>query len=168
MSEELSEIEQKDDSKNLVEMDYYDRIHKKWIKVEVTKEVADFMKADDQRVRREQNKYDYYNIPFSKIFDNKPENEHFLIDESQDIENILEQQEQEKLEIAMTEHNKVLVENSLYNLTPKQREVIELVLQNKTHQEIADILGIKDRDVVTKRIKRAKENIKKFIKNTEN
>ena len=41
------DIEQKrDDSKDLVTIDYYDRIHKKWIKVEVTKEVARFMKTN--------------------------------------------------------------------------------------------------------------------------
>ena len=45
----------RDDSKNLVTIDYYDRIHKQWIKVEVTKEVARFMQSDTKKTRRKQN-----------------------------------------------------------------------------------------------------------------
>ena len=43
----------RDDSKNLVTIDYYDRIHKQWIKVEVTKEVARFMQSDTSEMQKE-------------------------------------------------------------------------------------------------------------------
>ena len=43
------ENKENNDNKDLITIDYYDRIHKQWIKVEVTKEVANFMKADEQK-----------------------------------------------------------------------------------------------------------------------
>ena len=58
-------LEQKQiNNKEMVTIDYFDRIHKQWIKLDVTKEVANFMKADDQQRRRKQNQYDFYNKQF--------------------------------------------------------------------------------------------------------
>ena len=52
--------EKRDDSKDIVTIDYYDRIHKQWIKLDVTKEVARLIKSEDQKTRRANNKYNYY------------------------------------------------------------------------------------------------------------
>ena len=41
---------------------YYDRINKKLIDLEVTDEVARFLMANDKKLRRHQAKYDYFNI----------------------------------------------------------------------------------------------------------
>ena len=40
-------------------INYYDRIHKQYIELEVTDEVAKFLFANDKWLRRQQNKYNY-------------------------------------------------------------------------------------------------------------
>ncbi len=158
-----------DDSKEIIAIDYYDRIHKQWIKLDVTKEVANLLRASDQKERRKQNQYNYFNKPIDKIFnENKPENEHFLIDESQDVEKILEKIENDILDDLTRNYGRTLIENSLYVLTPEQREVIEMVMyKNMSYSEIGNLLGI-DKSSVYSRIKNAKKNIKNHIKNTQN
>ena len=44
-----------DDSKEIVTIDYFDRINKKWIKLDVTKEVAKFLESNKKKLRRKQN-----------------------------------------------------------------------------------------------------------------
>lgn len=158
-----------DDSKEIVTIDYFDRINKKWIKLDVTKEVANFLKASEQKERRKQNQYNYFNKPIDKIFnESKPENEQFLIDESQDVEKILEKKENDVLDDLTRNYERTLIENSLYVLTPEQREVIEMVMyKNMSQNEIAKELNI-EQSSVGGRLKRAKENIKKYIKNSQN
>lgn len=138
-----------DDSKEIVTIDYFDRINKKWIKLDVTKEVANLLKASDQKERRKQNQYNYFNKPIDKIFnENKPENEHFLIDESQDVEKILEKKENDVLDDLTRNYERTLIENSLYVLTPEQREVIEMVMyKNMSQNEIAKELNIEQSSV---------------------
>ena len=46
-----------DDSKEIVTIDYFDRINKKWIKLDVTKEVAKFLESNKKKLRRKQNQY---------------------------------------------------------------------------------------------------------------
>lgn len=41
---------------------YYDRINKKLIDLEVTDEVARFLMSNDKKLRRHQVRYDYFNI----------------------------------------------------------------------------------------------------------
>lgn len=168
-NEKCVEENKVDDSKETITIDYYDRIHKQWIKLDVTKEVANLLKASDQKERRKQNQYNYFNKPIDKIFnENKPENEHFLIDESQDVEKILEKKENDVLDDLTRNYERTLIENSLYVLTPEQREVIEMVMyKNMSYSEIGNLLGI-DKSSVYSRIKNAKKNIKNHIKNTQN
>ena len=168
-NEKCVEENKVDDSKEIITIDYYDRIHKQWIKLDVTKEVANLLKASDQKERRKQNQYNYFNKPIDKIFnENKPENEHFLIDENQDIEKNMELKELEAIEKAEENHKRTLIENSLYELTEKQREVVEKILyENKTNSKIADELNI-SRQSVGERLISAKKNIKNHIKNTQN
>lgn len=168
-NEKCVEENKVDDSKETITIDYYDRIHKQWIKLDVTKEVANLLKASDQKERRKQNQYNYFNKPIDKIFnENKPENEHFLIDESQDVEKILEKKENDVLDDLTRNYERTLIENSLYVLTPEQREVIEMVMyKNMSQNEIAKELNI-EQSSVGGRLKRAKENIKKYIKNNQN
>ncbi len=171
MSEELSknEIEQKDDSKEMVVIKYHDRIHNQWIDVEVTKEVARFMESDRKNRKRAQDKFEHYNKQFDEVFvPSKPNNERFLCDPNADYETIKENERKEKFEEFEIEHNRVLVENSLDCLTPDQREVVELVLQNLSYSEIAERLGLENKQIVTNRMRRAKKKLRKFIKDTEN
>ena len=158
-----------DDSKEIVTIDYFDRINRKWIKLDVTKEVAKFLESNKKKLRRKQNQYNYFNKPIDAIFnESKPENEHFLIDESQDIEKILEKKENDVLDDLTRNYERTLIENSLYVLTPEQREVIEMVMYNNmSYSEIGNVLGI-DKSSVYARIKSAKKNIKNHIKNTQN
>ena len=158
-----------DDSKEIVTIDYFDRINKKWIKLDVTKEVAKFLESNNRKLRRKQNQYNYFNKPIDKIFnESKTENEHFLIDESQDVEKILEKKENDVLDDLTRNYERTLIENSLYVLTPEQKEVIEMVMyKNMSQNEIAKELNI-EQSSVGGRLKRAKENIKKYIKNNQN
>lgn len=159
-----------DDSKELVSIDYFDRINNKWIKVEVTKEVARFMKADNQQRRRKQNQYDYFNKPYDEIFDEDkhPENMHFLCDETQNPEYILAKKEEALVEKAKKEQQRTIIENSLCDLTNEQREVVEMAMyDNLSYREMAEILNV-DKSSVYSRMKNAKKNIKNHIKNTEN
>ena len=158
-----------DDSKEIVTIDYFDRINRKWIKLDVTKEVAKFLESNKKKLRRKQNQYNYFNKQIDAIFnESKPENEHFLIDENQDIEKNMELKELEAIEKAEENHKRTLIENSLYELTEKQREVVEKILyENKTNSKIADELNI-SRQSVGERLSSAKKNIKNHIKNTQN
>lgn len=171
MSEELSEkeIEQKDDSKEMVVIKYHDRIHNQWIDLPVTKEVARFMESDRKNRKRSQDKFEHYTKQFDEVFvPSKPNNERFLSDPSADYETIKENERKEKFEEIEIEHNRVLIENSLDCLTPAQREVVEMAFyKNMSYNEIAKQLGITKSSVQT-RMKNAEKNIKTHIKNTEN
>lgn len=155
----------KDDNKDLITIDYYDRIHKQWIKVEVTKEVAKFMKADEQKNRRKQNQYDYYNIPLSHFEREDNDFTFDVIDEDSDIEQQLEKDRLKEIEDMQEDYERTLIENSLYVLTPGQRQVVEMVFcQNMSYGEIAKVLNI-TKQSVCERLKNAKKKIKNHIKN---
>lgn len=155
----------KDDSKDLITIDYYDRIHKQWIKVDVTKEVAKFMKADEQKTRRKQNQYDYHNIPLSHFEREDNDYTFDVIDEESDIDKQLEKETLKEIADMQEDYERTLIENSLYVLTPEQREVVEMVFyKNMSYGEIAKILNI-DKSSVYARLKNAKKRIKKHIQN---
>lgn len=159
-----------DDSKELVTIDYFDRINNKWIKVEVTKEVARFMNADKQQRRRKQNQYNYFNKPYDEIFDEDkhPENMHFLCDDTQNPEYILAKKEEALIDKAKKEQQRTIIENSLCDLTAEQREVVEMAMyDNLSYKKIGENLNI-SKQSVSERMKNAEKNIKKHIKNTEN
>ena len=60
---------------------------------------------------------------------------------------------------------RTLIENSLYVLTPEQREVVEMVFyKNMSYGEIAKALNI-TKQSVCERLKNAKRKIKNYIKN---
>jgi len=160
----------RDDSKDPIVIDYYDRINKRWIKVETTKEVARLLKAEDQRTRRKQNQYNYHNLPFDEVFDSTKKdyekNQEYLIDESAEIN--LEKIDEERMQFTNEEHKRAMIENSLCCLTPEQREVVELAFyRHKSYSEIAEELGI-SKTSVCDRMKRAKQNIIFYISNTQN
>lgn len=167
--EDYKEIK-RDDSKDPITIDYYDRINHRWIKVDTTKEVARFMKADEQRTRRKQNQYNFYNLPFDEVFDStkkeNEKNEQYQIDESAEI--AFEKLDDELMQVKQDEHQRTLIENSMCYLTPEQREVIEKTFyENKSQNQIGAELGIKQHSV-NERLKRARQNIKKHIKGTQN
>lgn len=169
-NEEQLKQEPYDDSKEIVTIDYYDRINHKWIKVDVTKEVARFMKADTQQRRRKQNQYDFYNKSYDKVFDEDkhPENMKYLLDETQSPEYIMEQKEKLLIENAKKEEQRTMIENSLNILNDTQLEVIEKTFyENKSENDIAEELGI-SQQAVSGRLIRAEKNIKNHIKDTEN
>lgn len=159
------ENKENNDNKDLIIIDYYDRIHKQWIKVEVTKEVANFMKADEQKTRRKQNQYDYYNIPLSHFEREDNDCTFDVIDEDSDIEQQLERIQLKEIEDMKEDFERTLIENSLYVLTPEQREVVEMVFyKNMSYGEIAKALNI-TKQSVCERLKNAKRKIKNYIKN---
>ena len=158
----------KDDSKDLITIDYYDRIHKQWIKVDVTKEVAKFMKADEQQTRRKQNQYDYHNIPLSHFEREDNDYTFDVIDEESDIDKQLEKETLKEIADMQEDYERTLIENSLYVLTPEQREVIEMTMyKNMSYSEIAKKLNI-SKAAIAKRMKNALKNIKKHIESNQN
>ena len=159
------ENKENNNNKDLITIDYYDRIHKQWIKVEVTKEVAKFMKADEQKTRRKQNQYDYYNIPLSHFEREDNDFTFDVIDEDSDIEQQLEKDRLKEIEDMQEDYERTLIENSLYVLTPEQRQVVKMVFyQNMSYGEIAKVLNI-TKQSVCERLKNAKKKIKNHIKN---
>lgn len=168
MNNEKDIEQRRDDSKDIVTIDYYDRIHKKWIKVEVTKEVARFMKTNSEITRKKQNKYNFRNIPLS-TFETEDDDYSFDVeDESSDIEGIIERQELDRLDDIEFEYERTLIENSLYCLTPTQREVVEMVFIKKmTYSEISKALNI-SKPSICERMKNAMKNIRNHIKNSQN
>ena len=165
MSKENCVKKSRPDDKELVVIDYYDRIHKQWIKVEVTKEVARLLKNETQRERRKQNAYDYYNLPFDEVFDSTKKDyekkEHLLVDENSEIR--LEAQDELMFAEMEEEQRRTIIENSLCCLTPEQREVVELAYyQNMSYGDIGKLIGI-TKPAVYKRMKNAEKNIRDFI-----
>lgn len=158
----------KDDNKDLITIDYYDRIHKQWIKVDVTREVAKFMKADEQKTRRKQNQYDYHNIPLSHFEREDNDYTFDVIDEESDIDKQLEKKTLKEIEDMQEDYERTLIENSLYVLTPEQREVIEMTMyKNMSYSEIAKKLNV-SKAAIAKRMKNALKNIKKHIESNQN
>lgn len=158
----------KDDNKDLITIDYYDRIHKQWIKVDVTREVAKFMKADEQKTRRKQNQYDYHNIPLSHFEREDNDYTFDVIDEESDIDKQLEKETLKEIEDMQEDYERTLIENSLYVLTPEQREVIEMTMyKNMSYSEIAKKLNV-SKAAIAKRMKNALKNIKKHIESNQN
>lgn len=163
--------QERDDSKDIVTIDYYDRINKRWIKLDVTKEVARFMRADTQKRRRKQNKYDFHNLPFDEVFDSNkddnPKNE-YLIDENASPDVIMEKKEQAKLDEMMRDEQRTLVENALPILTPTQRVTLKMAFyKNMSYRDIAIKRNV-TKAAVAKTIRKAQKNIKNFIENSEN
>lgn len=158
-----------DDSKELIVIDYFDRIHNQWIKVEVTKEVARLLKSEEQKTRRANNKYNRFNLSFDEVFDSNKtdyEDERYLIDESAEIN--LEKEDDERLKDSLIDQQRTVIQNSFVKLPEKQKVVIEKILnENKTNQEIADDLKISKQTVSDRKL-RAYKNIKKFLSDTQN
>lgn len=158
-----------DDSKELVVIDYFDRIHNQWIKVEVTKEVARFLASSDKKIKRSNNRYNKYNLSFDEVFDSNKtdyENESYLIDDSAEIN--IEREEEQRLQDSLIDQQRTIIQNSLEQLSEKQKEVIDRILnENKTNREIAKDLGMSEQSVSDRKF-RAYKNIKKYLSDTQN
>ena len=148
---------------------YKDKIHNKMIDVTAKREVRNYIKSSDQRIRRKDNEYQFFNKSWDTVFnDDKPENEHYLIDPASDVDNVLAEMESDLRKAAIREQRRALVENALHCLTIEQREVINLIFyENKSENQIAKILGI-SQQAVNSRKQNAIENLKKYIFNTQN
>lgn len=86
-------------------------------------------------------------------------------DENSDIEKKYDEKIKQDLQDIKEDYERTIIENSLYILTPEQREVVEMVFyQNMTYREIAKVLNI-SKQSVCERLKNAKRKIKNHIKN---
>ena len=169
MKEEQTQSNAVDDSKELVVIDYFDRIHNQWIKVEVTKEVARLLSSTDKKIKRSDNRYNKYNLSFDEVFDSNKEdyaNERYLIDESAEIN--LEREEEQRLQDNLIDQQRTIIQNSLETLTDEQKEVVDRILNgNKTNREISNEIGVSEKAVSARKI-RAYKNIKKYLSDTQN
>ena len=157
------------DTNEEITFKYKDKIHNKMIDVTAKREVRNYIKSSDQRIRRKDNEYQFFNKSWDTVFnDDKPENEHYLIDPASDVDNVLAEMERDLRKAAIREQRRALVENALHCLTIEQREVIDLIFyENKSENQIARILGI-SQQAVNSRKQNAIENLKKYIFNTQN
>ena len=157
------------DTNEEITFKYKDKIHNKMIDVTAKREVRNYIKSSDQRIRRKDNEYQFFNKSWDTVFnDDKPENEHYLIDPASDVDNVLAEMERDLRKAAIREQRRALVENALHCLTPLQREVIDLIFyENKSEREISKILGISHQTVHRRRDKAIK-NLKNYIFDTQN
>ena len=157
------------DTNEEITFKYKDKIHNKMIDVTAKREVRNYTKSSDQRIRRKDNEYQFFNKSWDTVFnDDKPENEHYLIDPASDMDSVLEAMEGDLRKAAIREQRRALVENALHCLTPLQREVIDLIFyENKSEREISKILGISHQTVHRRRDKAIK-NLKNYIFDTQN
>lgn len=148
---------------------YKDHIHNKVVDVTAKREVRNYIKSSDQRIRRKDNEYQFFNKSWDTVFnEDKPENEQYLIDPASDMDSVLEAMEGDLRKAAIREQRRALVENALHCLTPLQREVIDLIFyENKSEREISKILGISHQTVHRRRDKAIK-NLKNYIFDTQN
>lgn len=160
----------RDDSKDPITIDYYDRINHKWIKVETTKEVARVLHCEDEKTRKANNRYNNHNYGFDDYFDQSKkcfaDREHYLHDESADID--IDKSDDELIRLKKEEQQRTLIENSLDCLSAEQREAVEKTFyENKSQNQIAKELGVSQQSI-SERLSNAKIKIKNHIKNTEN
>ena len=119
-----------------ITFDYKDNIHNKMIKVTAKREIRNYIKSSDQKIRRDDNRYAFHNKSWDTVFnEDNPENEHYLIDPASDVDSVLDEMERDLKKAAIKEQRRALVENALHCLTPLQREVIDLIFyENKTRR----------------------------------
>ena len=147
----------KEDINKIVTIDYYDKTKGSFIKVDVTKSVARFLNSSKQKIRRKQNQYNYFNVPFDLIFgENKFDNENLLVDKD-----FLEEF-QDKAKIKDREKCREL-KSIIRLLSPNQREVVEMTCLNLSFREIGQKLSISKQSAY-ERFKNAKKNILKQLK----
>lgn len=160
-----------EDENEIITIDYFDRIHNQMIKVDVTRKVANYLKSNTQKQRRRQNKYNYHNTSMEKYFKNiEEEKEKYLVDDKADVEMTIQREADERVESAVNEYKKALVENALEsgNLTDKQKEVISRKFyNNQSENEIAREMNI-SQQAVDRLNARGVKNIKKHIENGQN
>lgn len=164
--------QERDDSKDIVVIDYYDRINKRWIKLEVTKEVARLLHNEKEKTRKGNNRYNRYNLSFDEVFDSTKKdnpNEKYLADENGDPQTILEQREQHRMEEALKEEQRVIIQNAMPTLTQSQQDVIGMMIyDNMSYSEMAEARGVKNKSSIYKIVKGASKNVKKFIEDNQN
>ena len=112
---------------------YYDRINKKLIDLEVTDEVARFLMANDKKLRRHQAKYDYFNISIETPINSNDEDSITLAETLEDKVEVMD---------CATCRRKIHLFNTVWKivdkLKPKQIELIDnLYIFDKTQKEIA-------------------------------
>jgi DNA-directed RNA polymerase specialized sigma subunit len=163
-----------EDENEIITIDYFDRIHNQMIKVDVTRKVANYLKSNTQKQRRKQNKYNYHNTSMEKYFKNieedEEEKEKYLVDNKADIEATIESKSDERVESAVNEYKKALVENALESaeLSERQKEVItKTFYDNKAERKIAEELNIGNTTVHYHKQKGVKK-IKNYISDTQN
>lgn len=156
----MKEIKEKEDNKEIVTIDYYDKTRGMWVKVEVTKRVARFLNSNKQKMRRRQNQYNYFNVSFDLIFgDSIDNNENLLIDKSalEGEENALSEERG-----SVNKYSRKKLKNILGFLSANQREVAKMYCQNMSFKEIGDKLSISKQSAY-ERFKNAKRNILKRL-----
>lgn len=160
-----------DDSKEIVTIDYFDRINHRWIKLDVTKEVARLLHNEREKTRKANNRYYNHNLSFDEVFDSTKKenpNEKYLEDENSDPQQLLEEHEQKRIDEALREHQRAVIENALPTLTECQQEIVKLAIyENMTYSEIANLRGV-SKQAILRIIRAAEKNIKIYVDRTQN
>lgn len=122
---------------------YYDRINKKLIDLEVTDEVARFLMSNDKKLRRHQAKYDYFNISIDTPINSNDEDSITLAETLEDKVEVMD---------CATCRRKIHLFNTVWKvvdkLKPKQIELIDnLYIFDKTQKEIAKMWNVSESSV---------------------
>ena len=117
---------------------YYDRIHRQFIDLEVTDEVAKFLMRNDKWLRRQQIKYNYYTVSLDSPVYNDDEDGVTLAE-------TIEEKHSEK-DYYIDEHKKKLfklVWKIVDKLDDKQQKLIyDLFVEEKSQKQIAKEFGV--------------------------
>ncbi len=121
-------------------INYYDRIHKQYIELEVTDEVAKFLFANDKWLRRQQNKYNYSTISLDEPVYSNDEDEITLAETIADVP-----QESQLLIDEKKQRLYNIVWKIVSKLTPKQQELVDdLFVKDKQQDVIAKEYGVSE------------------------
>ena len=119
---------------------YYDRIHKEFIDIEVTDEVAKFLLANDKWLRRHQNKYDYYILSLETPIYTNDDGENICLEETIAYNEANNDNLDEK-----TKNLYKLVWKIVSNLKESEQKLIKDVFVNQKNQkQIAHELKISE------------------------
>ncbi len=147
--------------KNSVVIDYYNKITHKKVYIEVNDLVAKFIKASNQKIRRNTNKYYYYNESLESNIENY--GDLLLIDENSDAAILLENVEEEINRVNTNFKRLIFMRKVLFTLKPEQKMILKMYFfENKTYREIGDTLSI-TRQSVYDRLRCIKNKIKKYV-----
>ena len=118
---------------------YFDRIHSKYVDVEVTDEVARFLLANDKYLRRLQKRYNYYTVSLEKVIYSTDDGEDITLAEA------IPEKHKTNSHVLDKKRRKLyeLVWKIVSRLEKREQKLIKYIfVENKSQKQIAQEFGI--------------------------